>query len=274
MTATQPLHATPTGPIAGTSTLADAVAASPAPAVTRAAAVLEVLARSPQPLGPTDIARRLGLAKSSVANLCAALEAAGMVRRENGGWSLGYKVVELGQAFLAGTDVITEFRRHAATLPAAAQETLLLAVLDDLDVIYLARHDGSQPIRLASDIGRRLPAVVTGLGKAMLAHLPPHELDARLTRITELPRLTARSHPTLASLRADLERTRERGYAIDDQQNTDGVVCYGVALPQGSGTPTAVSVTLLAARATDDLETRLVTDLRHLAAQLAHTTAG
>jgi DNA-binding IclR family transcriptional regulator len=246
--------------------------------VTRAVAVLEILARSASPLGPTEIARRLGLAKSSVANLCTALEAAGMVQRDHGGWSLGYKVVELGQAFLSGTDLVTEFRRHTADLPAAAQETVLLAVLDDLDVLYIARHDGTQPIRLASDVGRRLPAVVTGLGKAMLAQLPPDELDARLSRVTELPRLTARAHTSLASLREDLDRIRRRGYAIDDQQNTDGVVCYGVALPHPTGahtagTRTAVSVTLLAARDNDELSAGLVADLRQLASHLARTTA-
>ncbi|WP_245849529.1 IclR family transcriptional regulator, partial [Lentzea kentuckyensis] len=145
---------------------------SRAPAVTRAVALVEELARHRKPVGIAELARSLDLAKSTVSNLCTALEGTRMIRRVEGGWQLGYKVVELGQAFLAGSDVVEEFRRATSRLPVGAQETILLAVLDGPDVVYLARHDGSQSIRLASDIGRRMPAVVTALGKAMLATLP------------------------------------------------------------------------------------------------------
>ncbi|NKE63519.1 helix-turn-helix domain-containing protein [Lentzea sp. PSKA42] len=146
---------------------------SRSPAVTRAVALVEELARQRRPVGIAELARALDLAKSSVANLCAALEGTHMIRRVEGGWALGYKVVELGQAFLAGTDLVEEFRRTATTLPVGAPETMLLAVLEGTEVVYLARHDGCQPVRLASDIGRRMPAVVTALGKAMLASNQP-----------------------------------------------------------------------------------------------------
>ncbi len=242
---------------------------SPAPAVTRAVALLEELARNSQPLTLTELARRLDLAKSTVANLCAALEGSGMVRRTDTRWALGYKVVELGQGFLSGTDLIAEFRRLTADLPAGHQETLLLAVLDGPDVLYLARHDGTQPVRLASDVGRRLPAVATSLGKAMLAALPPDRLDGWLSQLGDLPILTPRSHRTLDGLRADLAATRARGYSIDDDQNTEGVTCFGVALPGRLDPPTAVSTTLLTARVSPDLRSSLVRDLTQLAERLA-----
>jgi IclR family transcriptional regulator, blcABC operon repressor len=242
---------------------------SPAPAVTRAVALLEELARSGGPLTLTELARRLDLAKSTVANLCAALEGSGMVRRSDIRWALGYKVVELGQGFLAGTDLVAEFRRLTDALPAGHAETMLLAVLDGADVLYLARHDGSQPVRLASDVGRRLPAVVTALGKAMLASLPPEALDARLAAVGELPLLTARSHRTLDALHADLRATRARGFAVDDEQSTEGVTCLGVAIPGFTDPPTAVGTTLLAARMTTDLREALVRDLTDLAQRLA-----
>jgi DNA-binding IclR family transcriptional regulator len=245
---------------------------SKSPAVTRAVALVEELARQRRPLGIAELARALDLAKSTVANLCTALEGTHMIRRVDGRWALGYKVVELGQAYLAGTDLVEEFRRTANELPVGAQETMLLAVLDGLEVVYLARHDGSQPVRLASDIGRRMPAVVTGLGKAMLASLPDDELEERLSRVDRLPVLTPRSHRTMDELRRDLEATRQRGYAIDDEQNTEGVACVSVAL-SGTEIPTAVSATLLAARMTDQLRTGLVKDLTALATGLARSAA-
>lgn len=245
---------------------------SKSPAVTRAVALVEELARQRRPLGIAELARSLDLAKSTVANLCTALEGTHMIRRVDGRWALGYKVVELGQAFLASTDLVDEFRRTANELPVGAQETMLLAVLDGVEVVYLARHDGSQPVRLASDIGRRMPAVVTALGKAMLASLPDDELEERLAGVGKLPMITPRSHRTMDELRRDLDATRQRGYAFDDEQNTEGVVCFSVALP-GTGTPTAVSVTLLAARLTDQLRTGLVSDLTALAGGLARSAA-
>jgi DNA-binding IclR family transcriptional regulator len=183
-------------------------------------------------------------------------------------------VVELGQGFLSGTDLVTEFRRLTGVLPTAQAETVLLAVLDGPDVLYLARHDGSQPIRLASDVGRRLPAVVTALGKAMLADLPDDELELRLAQLGEMPVLTPRSHRTVDALRADLAGTRARGYAVDDEQNTQGVTCVGLAVPGTTHPPTAVSATLLTARMTTELRESLVRDLSALVRQLSSAGAG
>lgn len=246
---------------------------SRSPAVTRAVGLLEELARSQRPLSLTELARALGLAKSTVANLCSALEGSHMIRRIDGRWTLAYKVLELGQGFLSGTDLVNEFRRSAATLPVASRETLLLAILEHLDVVYLARHDGSQPIKLASDIGQRLPAVVTALGKAMLATLPSEELDRRLETMGELPVFTPRSHRSMDALRRDLDSTRERGYAVDDEQNIEGVTCIGVALPGRRDTPIAVSVTLLTARLTTGLRESLVHDLTTAARELSRLAA-
>lgn len=246
---------------------------SRSPAVTRAVALLEELARARRPVALADLARSLDLAKSTVANLCSALEASHMIRRVDGRWVLGYKVVELGQEFLAGTGLVEEFRGGVSALPAVSQETVLLAVLDGLEVVYLARHDGTQPVRLASDIGKRMPAVVTALGKAMLASLPVEEMEARLRGLTDLPQLTPRSHRSMDALRRDLDTIRERGYSVDDEENTDGVTCVAMALPGRRGTPTAVSVTMLSVRVTTELREALVADLTALAAQLSRLTS-
>ena len=239
----------------------------PAPAVFRAVQILEVLGESKSPLTITEISVRLGMAKSSVSNLMTTLKAAGMVRRAEQAWTLGYKVLELGQMMLSSTSFVREFARQSNILPTLQHETALVAALDGLEVVYLARHDGSQPIRLASDIGKRMPAPVTALGKAMLASLPPAELDARLAEMTELPRPTKRSYRTVGELRADLRTVRERGFAWDDEQNTIGVTCFAVAV-RGGTQPTAVSTTLLTQRVTNDLRTRLVADLHLLANHL------
>jgi DNA-binding IclR family transcriptional regulator len=247
-------------------------ASSLVPAVTRAAAILDILAEDPgNPVGPSELSRRLELPKSSIANICNALVEVGLLRRAGTGFALGRRLAELGGAYLAAVDVVQEFYDATETLPTAADETMQLAVLDGLEVTYIARHDGSQPIRLASEIGRRLPATCTSLGKAALAALDEAEVAARLEGVTRLPTMTRHSHADVPSLLEDLEGVRRRGYSIDAEETAEGIVCYGVAIPgrrPGEG-PYAASVTLLKARAEPARRDAVVRDLKTLAAMLS-----
>ena len=250
----------------------DVESESLAPAVTRAGAILDVLAEGAgQTLGPSELARRLGLPKSSIANICNALAEIGLVRRIGTGFALGRKLAELGGAYLASVDAVEEFYEACRLLPTGSEETIQLAVLDDLEVTYLARHDGRQPVRLTSQIGRRLPATVTATGKAALASLDRAELDRRLAGVVELPTLTPHSLSSVDALLGDLAVVRRRGYAMDDEETVEGVVCYGVMIPgrrPGEG-PYAASITLLKVRATEERVPLLIKDLYHLAGRLS-----
>lgn len=239
----------------------------PSPAAYRAALVLEALARRREATTLTELVALLELPKSSVANVLLSLEAAAMVRRSARGWLLGYKVLELSRSLLISTDLVAEFRRTAASLPALRGETVLLGVLEGLEVLYVARSEGNQPIRFVNDIGSRNPAVVTGLGKAMMSVLPDADLQARLALIDELPTPTPRSHRTVAALRDDLLASRRRGHAVDEEQGVPGVICLAVAVP-GALVPTAVSTTLISRRGTPELRAQLVRDLHVLADRL------
>ena len=243
-----------------------------APAVTRAGAILDLLAENRgQAAGPSELARRLGLPKSSIANICNALADLGLVRRIGTGFALGRKLAELGGAYLASVDLVQEFYEAAQLLPTASEETIQLAVLDGVEMTYLARHDGRQPVRLTSQIGRRLPATVTATGKAALASLADEDLQERLAGISDLPVMTVHSLATVDALFDDLQVVRERRYAMDDEETVEGVVCFGVMIPgrrpwEG---PYAASITLLKARATDERIPLLIDDLHRLADRLS-----
>ena len=249
-----------------------AEAESLAPAVTRAGAILDLLAENAgTAAGPSELARRLGLPKSSIANICNALADVGLVRRIGTGFALGRKLAELGGAYLASVDQVQEFYEACQLLATGSEETVQLAVLDGLEMTYLARHDGRQPIRLSSQIGRRLPATVTATGKAALASLDENELDRLLAGVDTLPVLTARSITSVDALRSELAIVRRRGYAMDDEETAEGVVCFGVRIPgrrPGEG-PYAASITVLKARATDERVPLLIGDLHLLAEKLS-----
>jgi IclR family transcriptional regulator, blcABC operon repressor len=242
-----------------------------APAVTRAAAILDVLAENGTvAAGPSELARRLGLPKSSIANICTALADAGLVRRVGTGFTLGRKLAELGGAYLTSVDLVQEFYEVCTELPAGSEETVQLAVLDGIEMTYLARHDGKQPVRLTSQIGRRLPASVTATGKAALASIDETEVRRRYEG-QALPALTGRSLATLDALLDELAVIRERGYSMDDEETVEGVVCFGVSIPgrrPGEG-PYAASITLLKARATGERVPALVDDLGLLARRMS-----
>lgn len=242
---------------------------TPAPAVVRAAIILDVISKhSENYLRVSDIARETGIPNSSVTNILAALVETGLVRRTGVGYSIGPAVVEFASAFLRSDDPVQRFRDFVPSTDALSAETAQLATLAGDDVLFLARHDGTQPIALTSGVGKRLPATSTAIGKAMLAELEPEALAASLPEF--LPRLTDRSHRTPVDLFEDLAAIRERGYSIDDEEAAPNVMCLAVAVDTSEGEPRyAVSTTLFKERLTPDLHDRLVADLFTVTSYLA-----
>lgn len=230
------------------------VRASKAPAVTRAAAILAMLAEHNVPVGPSELARSLGIAKSSALYICEALLQADLVRRDGAGFRLGHKVLGLGAAYLAGVDIVSSFYEVCRQYTPDIAETAQLSTLDrGLEVTYLAKREGAAPVRLASDIGRHLIATTTATGKAMLSVLEWDEVQARLRAAGPLPRLTPRSIANASGLRAELAAVRERGYAVDDEETLPGMFCIGRAVPTADPQQHlyGVSLTMLKAVADD-----------------------
>jgi DNA-binding IclR family transcriptional regulator len=201
---------------------------------------------------------------SSTASICNALEEERLVARRNGGYVLGLRTVELAQRCLADLDPLADFSDVISRYETLRHETVQLAMLDGFDMLYVARRDADQPLRIQSSVGKRLPVNCTAVGKASLALLPPEE------RVLpkKLPALTSRSIVDPAELRAAIEESALRGYAIDDEETSDGVMCFGVARRHLGSEIYGVSVTLLKARVDADLERAIVRDLRDAADSL------
>lgn len=240
------------------------------PAVTRAVAILDALAEAEgRPLSASELARILALPKSSTANLCASLEASGMIGRLDSGYTLGRKVVELGGRYLSGVDQIRDFYELCRRSAHLSHETARVGVLDGLDVLYLARYDGTQPLRLTANIGDRFPANCTAIGKAILSTFDPAVAEDRLRGRT-LPALSERSITSVPALLDELALTRERGYAVDDEETTAGILCLSVPVEgfRTDSSPFAISVTVLKARLDEAFREALLADLRGIAAGL------
>ena len=218
------------------------VAAPMVPAVVRAMALLDQLARTRQPMSMARLAADLSLPRSSVHGLCNTLLTLGYLRRQpDGALQIGPRVMALAEAFLAGTDVSREFDALWQADRDAPEETVLLSVLDGADVVYLAARHGTRPLGMAFTAGMRLPAHIAATGKAMLAFQAPERVR-QLVGTGPLIRPTGRGPVRLDGpdgLAAELALTRERGYSIDDEGVRLGVWCIAAPVLDAAGRPLA-----------------------------------
>lgn len=222
--------------------------------VDRALATLRELASHPQGAALDDLAQRLGQPKSSVHRALAALRRAGFASQDdNRRYRLSLEFVELAFRYYESLEEQVFVQPALQTLAGRLGETAHYAVLDGADVVYVAKvapaHLGFQ---MAARIGGRQPAHSTALGKVLLAHTlrGDDDVESFVHRHGPLRERTPRTITTAAALERELSATRERGYALDDQENEPGINCIAFPIFIGSrDRPVgAISVSALAQR--------------------------
>ncbi|MDR1449987.1 MAG: IclR family transcriptional regulator [Propionibacteriaceae bacterium] len=192
--------------------------------VARALALLAAFRPRDRELTAAELARRSGLARSTAYRLAGELAGLGMLEQTLGGrFRLGMKLFELGQLALYQQGLRESASSFLADLSNATRQTSHLAVLDGFEVVYLDIIRPSSSPRLRSRIGGRLPATVTGVGKAILAFSPPELVDQVLS--AGLPSLTSNSITDEQRLRAELAKVRRSGLAFDHQEQAVGTSC-------------------------------------------------
>jgi IclR family KDG regulon transcriptional repressor len=250
------------------------------PAVIRALDILELFLDHP-PLSAREIAEGLGLPRTTVHELLVTLVARSYliaVPGQPARFRLGMPVFQLGAAFAGQLDLVREAQDVARDVAAACHEAVHVAVLDGTDVIYLVKVDSTHPVRMVSAVGRRLPAHCTAVGKALLSGLDPADVDARLPG-GDLPGMTPDSITDVDRLRAELDRVRAGGVAIDDGESDSAVRCVGAPVRDHTGTiVAAMSVSAPIIRWLPEAHaewTRLVRDgAAALSARLGYRTPG
>jgi DNA-binding IclR family transcriptional regulator len=202
---------------------------SPSIAVERALAMLDAVAASHAGLSNSDLSRRLAIPKSSASYILRVLERRGFLLRdlESGKYRLGLKVLSLSHAVEIGADL------RQAALPAMRHLvqrvglTAHLAVLDRGEAVYIERVEPPSFIRMDTWVGKRMQVNSTSVGKALVAWLPPVEAE-EILRQHGLKRRTSHTITNRAKFLLELEKTRKRGYALDDEENSLGARCVAV----------------------------------------------
>jgi DNA-binding IclR family transcriptional regulator len=219
----------------------------------RAINILEFISRqSGGEAALPELAAAMKLHKTTTHRIAHVLESRGLLRRgpDSTRYRLGLHLYDLGCRALDNVNIRDEARPIMTRLAFEVSETAHLAVLDRAEVLYIERVEAQRSLTMGSKLGARNPVYCTALGKAILAWSPEADVDQILAGC----RMEARTRNTFTnvlSLKRELERIRDRGYAIDDEEIEDGIRCISApVLDPAERAVAAISVSGPAARIT------------------------
>ena len=199
--------------------------------LTRALTLLQRLAEAPQGMQLTDLSYQLGMPVATVHRLLSTFEELDFVEQdsEQGRWYIGLNAFTVGNAFLKRRDFVAIARPRMDALVEQCGETVNLGVIDDGEVVFVSQVESPEVMRMIVRLGSRSPIHASGVGKALLAGMTEQRVEQILER-RGLPRFTERTIDNPAALRAELELTRRRGYALDDEEHAVGLRCVAAAI--------------------------------------------
>jgi len=183
----------------------------------KALQVIDALAQSEQARGVADLGRQLGFSKSNTFRILATLASQGFVRSqpETGRYELTLRLWELGVRVIDRHPVRRVAKPHMKTLFTQLDETVLLSVLDDAEILYIEKIEGENPVRASARVGWRAPAWRIASGKSLLAY----QSEELVTGITQ----DQISSKQLQELRRELEEVRQRGFAMSVNGSRPGI---------------------------------------------------
>ena len=199
--------------------------------VARAATLLnEIANHGAGGLNVTEISEHLGVAKSTALSLARTLATAGLLRSVDPGprYVLGLNLLRLGDLVGQQTSIAELGLPTLRELSSLTGMTARLATNEVGYPVFLERIDGEGSIRFHAPLGQREEPHATAAGKAILAYLDNDEVSALLNE-SGMRRYTAKTLTDVASLMVELERVRSEGYALDDEEEAEGIFCIGAA---------------------------------------------
>jgi IclR family pca regulon transcriptional regulator len=221
-------------------------------------------------LSVTEVAERTNISRAAARRILFTLERLGYTARNRAGlFHLQPAVLTLGYGYLAGQQLPQVARPYLQVVAEQLHGSASLAVIDHYDVVFVARARSPSLVSTTVDVGSRLPAHVTALGRVLLANLPDEQIDrylegARIQRLTDLTKVDPEQ------IKQAVLDAREKRYSMVDQELAVGVRAVAVPVYDKSGAVTAsINVSVADARATaEEILDRCLPVLRRAAAQI------
>ena len=244
----------------------------PVQSIDRVFDLMEILSAAPNGLSLSDLAARADLHVSTTHRLLSSLVSRGYVRKDSstGKYRLTLRLFEISQRVSAVLDLLPVSEHFLEELANLSGEAVHLVERSGSEVVYLYKFEPYRnPVTISSSIGRHNPMYCTGVGKSILAHLPEEDVKA-IWEATDIQRFTEKTLTTLEDLFKDLEATRIRGYAIDDEEHDLGVRCVAAPIFNWKGDPVAaISISAPASRLTGSEMQKYAPRLLHAAEEIS-----
>jgi DNA-binding IclR family transcriptional regulator len=202
----------------------------------RVVEILDCFNDTARELNFSEIESRLDLHKSTLYRLVEAMRSHRLLGQdsETGKYHPGLRLFELGTLAVGRLEISQCAMPALEQLVEQTGETAHLCILEGSEVVYLAKVESKQTLRMPSNVGRRNPAYCTGVGKAILAHLSDAEIDSYFA-VTKFRAFTAKTIVAPAELRKQLKDVRVHGYSVDDEEISEGLRCIGAPVRDSSG---------------------------------------
>jgi DNA-binding IclR family transcriptional regulator len=240
----------------------------------RVVQVLDVLGSAPEGLSVSDVARELGVHRSTASRLLGTLAASRIVERDerSARYRLGARIVGLAASAVARLPVVSQARPELEQLSVVSSETANLSILDGTHVVYVDQVTPAQTVVMASWVGRRSPAHASSSGKALLAFGDP-AVRERVLR-GSLEAITPKTVTDPAKLRAALDDIRRRGYSVSTGELEEGLITMAAPVIADGRAVAAVSLSGPSFRIPARDVSRLARLLVDAAAGVGHRIAG
>ena len=242
--------------------------------LSRGLAVIRAL-EGPESMTLSDVAQATELSRASARRFLLTLAQLGYVRQVGGRFALTPRILELGFAYLSALGLPDVAQPHLERLVETVRESSSISVLDGESVVYVARVPTRRIMNVTISVGTRFPAWATSMGRVLLAGLESRECAEVLARIDMRP-LAHETITTCAQLELELERVREQGYAIVDQELESGL--RSVAAPIRDRSRRVVAAVNLAVQAgrmsVEDIERSLLGPLLSTAGAIERDLGG
>ena len=204
----------------------------------RGLAVIRAFSTDRPSLTLSEVAEEAGMTRAAARRFLLTLVELGYVSVSNGRYSLRARVLELGYAYLSNLSLTDVAIPRMEALVAQLNESCSMSVLDDTDIVYVARVPTQRIMSITLAVGTRLPAYATSMGRVLLAGLTVDELEERLSRV-ELEPLTPNTLRTLDELRDAINKARNEGFATVDEELEEGLRSLAVPIRNPTGTTIA-----------------------------------
>ncbi|TDC91172.1 IclR family transcriptional regulator [Saccharopolyspora aridisoli] len=207
--------------------------------VERTFELLELMADAGGEVALSELAERSGLPLPTIHRIIRTLVNSGYARQQpSRRYALGPRLIRFGET--ASRALGSWARPYLAELTEATGESANMAVLDGAQIVYVAQVPSPHSMRMFTEVGRRVDAHATAVGKAVMATMPSDEVTQLLSRTAMNPQ-TERTITEVETMHEELDRIRKQGYAIDDGEQEVGVRCYAVAVP---GAPAGAGISI------------------------------